>query len=364
MKTNSLPISHLRPLPKAVNRCCLTVLVGAILTGVISLAYGETGPVPDAINYQGKLTNERGEPVASGNYQVTFKIWKDLNSKLAADLVWSRSLPVHVVTNGMFNVLLSGAGPGSILAAFDGPDRFLGLTIVATPAGNITEPEISPRQRLVSAPFAIHAQNANKAEWATSATNAGYASSAETSSYANNSGRFANLDTNAFLTANKAAQTLNGKLTITNGSLTVHANVTAGGNVTAGLLIGPGTIPIGGIIMWSGTKDTIPDGWALCDGSTANTHVTPNLQNRFIVGAGQQYGVGAIGGNDSVTLTIAQIPAHTHTYTVRANAEKGGGTLDNHWNSTTSASTSATGGGQSHENRPPYYALCYIMRVR
>src|SRR5690606_24439652 len=65
----------------------------------------------------------------------------------------------------------------------------------------------------------------------------------------------------------------------------------------------------GVIVMWSGSADNIPEGWALCDG----TDGTPDLRDRFIVGAGGEYAVGATGGAKEVTLTTAQMPKHSHT---------------------------------------------------
>lgn len=67
----------------------------------------------------------------------------------------------------------------------------------------------------------------------------------------------------------------------------------------------PDSIPKGVIVMWSGTKETIPTGWALCDG----TNGTPNLINRFVFGAAN---AGTKGGSNNLTLTEANIPSHTH----------------------------------------------------
>ena len=103
------------------------------------------------------------------------------------------------------------------------------------------------------------------------------------------------------------------------GNLTVSA-----GTITASSFIGNGIIPIGGIIMWTGT--TIPTGWALCNGGTVNGMLTPDLRNKFIVGAANvsktgttsqvgtsPYDPGDIGGADSVRLTVNQMPSHAHT---------------------------------------------------
>jgi hypothetical protein len=70
-------------------------------------------------------------------------------------------------------------------------------------------------------------------------------------------------------------------------------------------------LPAGVITMWSGSILTIPAGWVLCDG----TNATPDLRNRFIVGAGDDYSVADNGGEAHSTLTTAELPGHTHTGT-------------------------------------------------
>ena len=129
--------------------------------------------VPGAINYQGRLTDTLGNPLASGYYEIQFRIWSDATSVQPGDLVWGRSFPLHVVTNGLFNILLTDDGglittpitpTNTLLTAFGGQDRYLGLTI--TVSNNVSilqadQSEISPRQQLASAPFAVQAQTAN-----------------------------------------------------------------------------------------------------------------------------------------------------------------------------------------------------------
>jgi microcystin-dependent protein len=206
-------------------------------------------------------------------------------------------------------------------------------------------------------------------------------------------------------------------------------------------------VPSGVIAMWSGSIASIPSGWVLCDGLNS----TPDLRDRFIVGAGNTYAVADTGGADSVTLAETNLPSHTHSVsgttasdgahthnvsgntsntgahshsgstsntgshghnlntsgayrvafpgssnTYNAGAEgtgRGGtiasaisagahshnfntsntgahshtlsGTADSAGAHTHSFSTTsgATGGGTAHENRPPYYALAYIMKT-
>jgi microcystin-dependent protein len=150
-----------------------------------------------------------------------------------------------------------------------------------------------------------------------------------------------------------------------------------------------GLVPPGAIIMWSGAINNIPVGWALCDGSNG----TPDLRDRFIVGAGGNYNVGNTGGSNTVTLTTSQIPSHRHTASISqagdhshgmgtkwlmtgSGSEINPGTNGPDYFATTherttgqagahshSITISSTGGGGAHENRPPYYALAYIMKL-
>lgn len=176
-----------------------------------------------------------------------------------------------------------------------------------------------------------------------------------------------------------------------------------------------GSIPSGVIVMWSGAANTIPGGWAICDSANG----TPDLRNRFIVGAGSTYAVGATGGEASHKLTVAELPSHTHTFSGNAHSHSaspsgmtasesgahkhtgsvsaislpiGAGIAEgsyykkNSYNqsfttsesgahthtitgsvsvgSTTATGTNASvGSGVAHNNLPPYYALCFIMKL-
>lgn len=122
-------------------------------------------------------------------------------------------------------------------------------------------------------------------------------------------------------------------------------------------------VPKGGIIMWSGAVDQIPDGWALCD----KTNGTPDLRDRFIVGAGNGFAVGATGGLPTINL------AHGHDYEGNTDVSTNDtvdrtkdGTLfstaskdhKHHYSGTTQPELSAV-----QSILPPYYALAYIMKL-
>jgi len=138
--------------------------------------------------------------------------------------------------------------------------------------------------------------------------------------------------------------------------------------------------PSGGIVMWSGTIANIPTDWVLCDG----TNGTPDLRARFIVGASDNtgtgvtfnvttgalsgtYGVGNTGGEVAHKLTVAELAQHNHTYTSSSSPGPGqdmaGSGSGDAVNQSPSSTTGNKGGDNYHENRPPYYALAFIMKT-
>jgi len=139
--------------------------------------------------------------------------------------------------------------------------------------------------------------------------------------------------------------------------------------------------PVGGIIMWSGSVASIPSGWALCNGSNG----TPDLRNRFVVGAGSTYAVNATGGsadaivvshNHTATSSVSD-PGHNHQTTEGVVLQNGGDFFTTGLSSTgrgistntkttgISVSTSVASAGSSgtNANLPPYYALAYIQKL-
>lgn len=144
-------------------------------------------------------------------------------------------------------------------------------------------------------------------------------------------------------------------------------------NIVTGDLNASTSIPIGGVIMWAGTVSP-PDGWAICDGRTVSQITTPDLRGRFIIGAStytQQpptvssglslYNVGDFGGAEVHTLTIGEMPAHSHSYSYGAIGGDSG--TGNDWAAGT-IETGVEGKSQPHNNLPPFYALVYIMKVQ
>ena len=161
-------------------------------------------------------------------------------------------------------------------------------------------------------------------------------------------------------------------------------------------------VPTGSIIMWYGTTADIPEGWALCDGGTYDRSnglgviTTPDLNGRFVVGVGDNgstnYTAHDTGGQDSVALVEAELPAHRHYISLSTSinghhthgldgdyetidADGDGGApgftetgssstfgAGNHNHSVTGDSQN-TGGDAAHENRPTFHALVYILKL-
>jgi hypothetical protein len=134
------------------------------------------------------------------------------------------------------------------------------------------------------------------------------------------------------------------------------------------------SFPSGGIIIWSGSAAAIPTGWVLCNGTSS----TPDLRNKFVVGAGSTYAVGATGGSaDAIVVSHTHTltdPGHSHTTgvtgtSILTDVQGGGGRSQPAGNGGTTTSTSTTGislattgVSGTNANLPPYYALCYIMK--
>lgn len=141
----------------------------------------------------------------------------------------------------------------------------------------------------------------------------------------------------------------------------------------------PDGLPRGTIVLWSGTAATVPEGWALCDG----TRGTPDLVSRFVRGAGGTLPKGATGGSEvhshAATATVEIRPGGRHIhglpsdwYANTASSGKGRAIVDRKntaqpWYTQevgdhTHAASAAVAVPQS-EHLPPWLALCFIMKI-
>lgn len=282
------------------------LLVGLML-GVLQAA---VGAVPQTLSYQGILTDGTGAPV-QGAKAITISLY---TANTGGSPFWTETQTLTLV-DGRLSVVL-GADPAKPLD----PSRFTGETWIGIKVGNDTE---MPRQKFSSVAYAFQA--------------------------------------------------------------------------------GDGGVPKGGIIMWSGAVDAVPAGWALCNGQNG----TPNLRDRFVVGAGGSYNLDDRGGETGHSLTLGEMPTHNHggvttsESALHTHSDSGHshiGTLTSVNSDGTSGtrvreardtgpnggiafstnagyailgtqsaahnhSISGQGAGIAHENRPPYYALAFIMKL-
>jgi len=269
---------------------------------LLTVTYG-FADVPSLINYQGKLTDTE-EALIRDTVSIVFTIYTD---SVGVDSVWSETQDSVVVRNGIFSVLLGSTNsiPDSV---FDGNIRYLGVKV-----GD--DSEMTPRRAIVSVAYAY------------------------------------------------------------------RAAVTDGGSA----------VPVGTIVAYAGTAP--PDGWLICNGSEvsrtvyANLFATigtlwgngdglttfnlPDLRGRGPIGAGQGNGLtnrilSESGGEEQHTLTIAEMPSHTHS----ATSYDGGpsGPDPNIFDGTDSplpfgtVTIGPTGGDQPHNSMQPYAVVNFIIK--
>ena len=148
----------------------------------------------------------------------------------------------------------------------------------------------------------------------------------------------------------------------------------------------------GMIMLWSGSVASVPSGWALCNGSGG----TPDLRNRFVVGAGSTYAVNATGGSADATLvshnhtatssssSSVSDPGHQHAFTASVTGASNTSYISQisrdpsfvsntglintattgiSVNTSTSTTINSAGSSGTNANLPPYYALAYIMKL-
>lgn len=349
-----------------------------------------------AFTYQAALRDEHGAVLQQRNQQVRIRLY---TTPTGGNALWGRLYSVYTDATGLFNLEVSdNAGSAidglpnttlqNILGNNEAGSLYIGVEVVGS-AG-----EIVPRQRLFAVPFASVANDVRAIGH--DVTVSGNITVGNSSSgvvitpvgiqQKSGTGSFVNLTAsgNASVAGQVSAA---GGLTVTGGKTEFKNNVEikSGNTLTVGgSEVVP--VPVGGIIMW--TSPTLPDNthWAVCDGQNG----TPDLRSRFIVGVDPRdsdyNSSGRTGGDKSVTLSEYQMPKHRHYYAgddQLAGIEGSDDSYDRYctevvydtdspYDASSSRGsgnshvykTSAKGSGGAHENRPPYYSLYFIKRIR
>jgi len=333
---------------------------------------------PPLINYQGRLTNEQAQPVPNGTRNLTFNIY---DSATAGIVIWGPQSFTNVpVINGYFNVILGEFDEisRSITEAFSDPDRYLSVSING-------EPEVLPRQRVLSTPYALNAggnilkgfdesnltpvdigrvveKQAMSTQLRLSYDEEGFEGARLRGVYIGN-GR---IQISGILTLSQSLE-IGKEYYLTNddqnkGSLVTYSSppdrllVTLIGvaasehqlqldirAVTTSDSSSP-AFPKGAIIMWSGTIETIPTGWKLCDGQEGR----PDLRDKFIFGAGN-----LAAPHDNRKHGVFSETGSSIKYIIQTSS---GGSGDPKF--------AGQDTPHQHDVMPPYYALAFIIKVK
>ena len=280
------------------------LLIGFVF---ISYCYGD---VPNEIRYNGKLKEYK--VAANGTKQMNFKFYSEETGGTA---IWESGTQSVKVSSGMFTYIIRPDNP-----KVDWRNKDIYLEIVID--GNT----LSPREKLLSVPYSLHSQLSQHSQ---TAENILIVEGKEFSVTIGDKQKFSvNKDNVKFTDENNIEFYM---------------------------------VPKGAIVIWSGSVDKIPAGWALCDGSEG----TPDLRNKFVLGSGDKYSVGQSGGEEEHTLTVNEMPSHSHEIS-RTFSGGGGGSSGGDINTSGTGNTPfhilSTGGNKPHNNMPPYYSLCYIMK--
>jgi len=271
----------------------------------VSYCYGD---VPNEIRYNGKLKEYRAE--VNGTKQMNFKLYSELTGGTA---LWESGTESVKVSSGIFTYIIK---PDNTKVDWRNKDIYLEIEIDGK--------KLEPREKILAVPYSLHSNTSE---------NILVVDGSEFSVTVGNKEKF-------FVDKDNA------KFIDDNG-------------------IEFYMVPKGAIIIWSGSADNIPKGWALCDG----TKGTPDLRDRFVLCAGDKYSVGMTGGEEEHTLTIEEIPNHSHKYTNPLIGDGGLGSGDYYSNEghmrprLNAGETITNGGDKAHNNMPPYYSLCYIMKI-
>ena len=352
---------------------------------------------PEILFHQGFLVDATGTALGSPNpknYELAFRMYTAANGGTP---VWGERQTV-TVDNGRFGVHLGEGDPyqgdptqdlSSVFIASEGT-LYIETTVRG---GGVSGADLvlTPRALVPPTAYAFLSRHARGAGTLVNNSNQTVLSVVGTRVGINNSMPQSALD-------------VAGSVRSTN--IVGTGTAVVAGTITAKKFEGRGIVPIGGIIVWSGTKP--PTGWALCDGQVANGRKTPDLRGRFVVGTGAGTGLtsreaGQVGGLEKVTLTAQQMPVHRHVVDVPALPTQSGGGhnhvfqsgagsgeglgkddnqnhwlysgayITGHWTDGAGNHTHVVdipnfrvvpvGGGQPANNLPPFYAMAFIMRV-
>jgi len=284
----------------------LTLLATGLL---LATSHAPAQSVPPLINFQGQVLAADGTPLATGDYTVTFQIFDAVEG---GTLIWGPQVmdgtggfgrgPRVPVVQGYFNVMLGPFDTAARLltGAFQGATRFLEIKVG-------TNNPISPRQQILSAPYALNAGNAANV-LAGGVNTLALADGAVTTAKLGDGGVTGSKVADSSITVSKLAQEVLNRL-LPSGTV-----VAFGGTVApAGWVFCDGSTRNGGDAAFSALFAAIGKTYGIGDGSAPSFNV-PDLRGRTAIGAGQGTGLSnralaAMLGIEAIT----QVPNHSHS---------------------------------------------------
>ncbi len=281
-----------------------------VLLGMVFVISGTAmSAVPNEIRYNGKIKEYRSE--VTGTRNINFRIYP---SEIGGTAVWEKTYNVQV-SSGIFSVTLT---PDTV--DWRNKDYYIEIEVGGK--------KLSPREKLTAVPYSLHSATSESG--------------------------------NVTAVGEYSITVGNDKKFIVNNSGVKEVKGTTEYYM----------VPKGAIVIWSGSATEIPSGWVLCDGNNG----TPDLRGRFVLGYGtvtddasqtKTYNVGDAGGEIDHTLSIAEMPKHNHSTQWKYFTGGGGSGFTDPVNPNTDdyyVPTTYAGDDKAHNNMPPYYTLCYIMK--
>lgn len=352
-----------------MNRTLLLLsLLGILLIGMPRPAAAETGFV-----YRGCLRDDDDSVPTAESYRAEFRLWDSASGGVRP--LWGRTRLIVPDATGQFAVHLSDEGEpldntrygtlGELYADSENVSHcYLGVTILTDDG---TPPaEIAPRQEILPVPLTAFADTATSAIGDFTVPDRLVAASVE-----------ANGKLQAGDVTVQQTTTIQNDFNLERDArfeqrLRVEGNVRGDGILSigraGGTFEGLGTLPKGAVLPFTG--DTIPSGWALCDGQEGR----PDLRDRFVKGTTSSAQFGQTGGAEKVALTLSNLPKHSHEfqYILAESRTLGFGWLvkdsDGIWAKDGSYADTTTAWGRDnpepHDNLPPFYAVRYIIKTR
>lgn len=300
--------------------CLATLLISSFVISHSSFAQSTS---PQVIPFQGRLTNQAGDPYTKGQYSIIFNLY---TQAVGGSTLWTERHEKVGVVNGMVNVFLGSIN--SMSAVDFSTVKYLGITVDVDNNPATSDPEMVPRQMIIPAFWAKQADNSTKLvgnDWSAIMVDGTNQPSNNPSSGFLKGAKIAAASVTSIQLAANAVTTAQ----IADGS--VNTTKIADGTITRAKLdpnLSSGVNPPGSIVAYGGTS--APAGYLMCDGTAYNrtgtyaslftaistnfgapdatTFNVPDLRGQFLRGAIPSLQLTFTGSPSSNIITVVSHP--------------------------------------------------------